>query len=99
MEDLVAIVGTDSVRIALLALAALVGGVAKALAAMLVRRANQQWQDHGDDDDEEIKVTRVTDKVQAESAWMSMLPRGVVERQVRKSKGSLPPPRRKPPSN
>ncbi len=92
--DIIEIVGPDNVKFAAIALAVLVYGVAKAWAAMLVRKADQQWIDHGydDDDDDEMKVRRVTDKVQAASALMSMLPRGVVERQVRKRKGSEPPP-------
>ena len=92
MDYLIEIVGADNIKIGVIALAVLAYGVAKAWASMLVRRADQQWQDHGDDDDNEMKVRRVTDKVQAESALMSMLPRGVVERQVRKSRGSGPPP-------
>lgn len=100
MYYMVEIVGADNVKFAFIAIAVLVYGVAKAWASMLVRRADQQWNDHGDDDDEEIKVRRVTDKVQADSTWLSMLPRGVVERQVRRSRASGRPPRpKKPPPN
>ena len=58
----------------------------------LKRHANQKWIDHGPDDNDEIKVKRVTDQVQADSMAMAMLPRSVVEKQVRKIKSSIPPP-------
>ena len=79
--------------------AALVAGgvwrVIKAWLDALERHANQQWIDHGEDDDQDIKVTRVTDKVQANSIMMSMLPRVVVENRVRKVRvsSSTPPPK------
>ncbi len=69
----------------------------KAFWAMVQRRCAQQWREHGPDDDEEMKVQRVTDKTQASSAMMSILPRGVVEARVRKARDSDMPPR--PPAN
>lgn len=100
MDHFIEIVGEESIKLAVVAVAGLLYGVVRAWAAVLVRRADQQWKDHGDDDDDEIKVHRVTDQVQADSAWMSVLPRGVVERQVRKSKDSeLPPQPDEPPPN
>ncbi len=91
MDYLVELVGEESIKIAVVATALLLWGVAKAVAAALVRKADQQWLDHGDDSDQEIKVRRVTDKVLADSTLMSMLPRGVVERQVRRRKDTGPP--------
>ncbi len=90
MDYWIELLGADNIKMGVAAMALLFYGVAKAWANNLVRRADQQWQD--DDGDDEVAVNRVTDKVQAESALMSMLPRGVVERQVRRSRGSGPPP-------
>lgn len=91
MDYLVELVGEESIKIAVVAVALLLWRLAKAHTDMLVRRADQHYLDQGDDPGEEIKVRRVTDKVQADSALMSMLPRGVVERQVRRRKDTGPP--------
>lgn len=87
------------------AIVVVVGAVWKAAKAWLAafeRLANQKWIDHGEDDDEDMKILRVVDEVKADSIMMSMVPRSVVERQVRKSGGSHPPPppaKPKPPAN
>ena len=56
----------------------------------LKRRADQAWTEHGDDDDQEIAVQRVTDKVRALSLTMNAIPRIVVEKTVRAQKESRP---------
>ena len=58
MDYLIEIVGADNIKIGVIALAVLAYGVAKAWASMLVRRADQQWQDHGDDDDNGVLGVR-----------------------------------------
>lgn len=79
------------VVLCLLGLAASLKPAWAAFTRALERRADQMWTDHGPDDDPEIAVQRVTDKLQASAAWMSMTPRRVVEAQVRAKKESRPP--------
>lgn len=90
MDYLVELVGEESIKIAVVAVAVLLWRLVRALADMLVRRADQAYLDHGEGSDEEIIVRSVTDRVQADSTLMSMLPRGVVERQVRRRKDTGP---------
>lgn len=99
MNYLVELVGEESIKIAVVAMALLLWRITKAVADMLVRRADQAYIDDDEDTDEEVRVRRVTDRVQAGSTFMSMLPRGIVERQVRKRKdtGAPPAPDRSPP--
>ncbi len=91
MDYFVELVGEDFIKLAVVATALSLWRLARAWEDMLVRRADQAYLDHGEGSDEEIIVRHVTDRVQAESALMSMLPRGVVERQVRRRKDTGPP--------
>jgi len=54
------------------------------IVAALQRRVEQAWREHGADDDD----CHVADRVCAESKLMSMLPRSMVQKAVRKSRES-----------